>query len=77
MGLQLKMVKTCGHIMAEKVAILTPVIISMCQLMANDSSYSSIVQRPGGRREKMEQYLHVIKGILCRKKEKNLKTYNL
>lgn len=38
--------------MAELVVILTPVIISMCQLMANDCSYSSIIQRPEvGRRQ--------------------------
>lgn len=36
----------------KKVFILTPVIISVCQLMANDGSYSSIVQRPGSQKEK-------------------------
>lgn len=40
--------------MDREVFILTPVIITMCQLMANDSSYSSIVQRSGSRMGKLK-----------------------
>jgi len=58
MGVQLKLVKTgdvaykLQWMMGEYVVILTPVIISMCQLMADDSSYSSVVQRPDSKEEK-------------------------
>lgn len=33
-------------VMGERFVILTPVIISMCQLMTDNCSYSSIIQRP-------------------------------
>lgn len=33
-------------VMGERFVILTPVIVSMCQLMTDNCSYSSIIQRP-------------------------------
>lgn len=44
--------------MADELPNLTPVIISMCQLMANDRSDSSVVQGPGSSsREKMSNII--------------------
>lgn len=45
--------------MAEEASVLTPIIISVCQLMADDSSYSSIIHRPGSGTEKTEHYRQV------------------
>lgn len=42
--------------MAEEASVLTPIIISVCQLMADDSSYSSVIHRPGNGAEKTEHY---------------------
>lgn len=38
--------------MAQKAAVLTPIIISMCQLMADDGPNSSIIHRPDSRGDK-------------------------
>lgn len=37
---------------AQKAAVLTPIIISMCQLMADDGPNSSIIHRPDSRGDK-------------------------
>lgn len=46
-------------VVGERFVILTPVIISMCQLMTDDCSYSSIIQGPESEGERWT--LHKLK----------------